>query len=336
MKTCKSFFMSKWLMFFFIAIITSSSLFAQSSLEIKGISPDLYLNHTVAPKESIYSVGRLYNVAPKDLAAYNHLQMESGLSVGQEMKIPLDKNNFSQSEAKSGNDALVPVYHTVGSKETLYRLFVNYNKVPITSLQKWNNLQSDALSEGSQMIVGFLKVDKAQSALATQPANAGEVASAPVQSEKKSVPAVEKPTTAQAPEPAKKEAVAAPAKESAVEKTVNTKSTVNFSGGYFKKVYDQQVQTKSPINNSGSVGIFKSTSGWQDGKYYCFYNDAAAGSVLKVTDNASGKSVYAKVLDAIPDIRQNAGLSVVLSNAAAEELGAGGENKFDCIVSYVK
>jgi LysM repeat protein len=336
MKTCKSFIMSKWLMFFFIAIITSSSLFAQGGLEIKGIGPDLYLNHTVAPKESIYSVGRLYNVAPKDLAAYNHLQMESGLSVGQEMKIPLDKNNFSQSEAKSGNDALVPVYHTVGSKETLYRLFVNYNKVPITSLQKWNNLQSDALSEGSQMIVGFLKVDKTQSALLTQQANTGQVASAPAQPEKKPEPAAEKPAVVQTPEPAKKETVAAPAKESVVEKTVNTKSSVNFSGGYFKKVYDQQLQTKSPLNNSGSGGTFKSTSGWQDGKYYCFYNDAAAGTVLKMTDNASGKSVYAKVLDVIPDIRQNAGLSVVLSNAAAEELGAGTENKFDCVVSYVK
>ena len=87
--------------------------------------------------------------------------------------------------------------------------------------------------------------------------------------------------------------------------------------------------------NSGSAGVFKSTSGWQDGKYYCFNNDAAPGTVLKVTNNATGKSVYAKVLDAIPDIKQNSGLSVVLSNAAAEELGTG-ENKFDCVLSYVK
>jgi hypothetical protein len=45
--------------------------------------------------------------------------------------------------------------------------------------------------------------------------------------------------------------------------------------------------------------------------------------------------VYAKVLDAIPDIKQNSGLAIVISNAAAEELGAG-ENKFDCVVSYAK
>jgi LysM repeat protein len=328
--------MTKWLLFVFFTIITSCSLLAQNSLEIKGTSPDLYLKHTVLPKESIYSVGRLYNVSPKELAAYNHLQMESGLSVGQELKIPLDKNNFTQSDAKAGTDELVPVYHIVEPKETLYRLFVNYNKVPITSLQKWNNLQSDALSEGSQMIVGYLKVDKAQSSLAAQTINgAGQVAVAPKPEEKKNEPAVEK-AVIKAPDPVKKETSVAPAGESNVTvRNVNTKSSVNFSGGYFRKVYDQQVENKSPLNNSGSGGIFKSTSGWQDGKYYCFNNDAAPGSIVKVTDNASGKSVYAKVLDAIPDIKQNAGLSVILSNAAAEELGAG-ENKFDCVVSYVK
>jgi len=59
------------------------------------------------------------------------------------------------------------------------------------------------------------------------------------------------------------------------------------------------------------------------------------GTILKVKNNANGKIVYAKVLDAIPDIKQNSGLAIVISNAAAEELGAG-ENKFDCVVSYAK
>lgn len=330
--------MRKWFLFVFFAIIISGGLFAQTALEIKGTGANLFLEHTVSAKESFYSVGRLYNVAPKDLAAYNHLQMETGLSVGQQLKIPLEKNNFTQSDARSANDALVPVYHVVEPKETLYRLFVNYNKVPITSLQKWNNLQSDALSEGSQMIVGYLKIDKAQAELLAQSSNVATPANATPQSEeKKAEPAPQKAAVAQAPEPAKKESTATPAKEPAVvEKTVATKSSVNFAGGYFKKVYDQQILAKAPLDNSGSGGTFKSTSGWQDGKYYCFYNNAAPGSVLKVTDNASGKSVYAKVLDVIPDIRQNSGLSVVLSNAAAEELGAGSETKFDCVVSYVK
>ncbi len=160
--------MTKWFVFVFFTIITSNCLFAQNNLEIKGTGSNLFLEHTVAPKESFYSIGRLYNVSPKELASYNRLQFESGLSVGQALKIPLDKNNFSQSDAATASEALVPLYHTVQPKETLYRLGVNYNKVPLASLKKWNHLQSDALSEGSPMIVGYLKVDKNQSSLASQ------------------------------------------------------------------------------------------------------------------------------------------------------------------------
>ena len=83
------------------------------------------------------------------------------------------------------------------------------------------------------------------------------------------------------------------------------------------------------------AAIFKTTSGWQDGKYYCFHNTALPGTIIKITNNANGKSIYAKVLDAIPDIKQNSGLLLRVSNSAAEELGAG-ENKFDCSITYAK
>ena len=326
--------MTKWFLFVFFTIITSNCLFAQqNSLEIKGTGPSLFLEHKVAPKESFYSIGRMYNVQPKELASYNHLQFETGLSVGQDMKIPLDKNNFSQTETATKEDALVPVYHTVEPKETLYRLSVNYNKVPLASLKKWNHLQSDAVSESSQMIVGYLKVDKKQSSLVGQ--TASPVADVAVIPKKEERPVEKKPEVVVENKPVVKDAQPQSDEKKTTVTTINTKSNINFSGGYFKKLYDQQIESKSPVNNNGSAGVFKSTSGWQDGKYYCFNNDASPGTVLKVTDNATGKSVYAKVLDGIPDIRQNVGLSVILSNAAAEELGSG-ENKFDCALSYVK
>ena len=225
---------------------------------------------------------------------------------------------------------------------------MKYDKVPVASLKKWNHLQSDDLTVGRPVIVGFLKVDKAYSSLATHrselTAQIVEVPKKEVKPEEKkpeqtavAVPEVSKP------EPEKTKTVAAttpaavpPADGNKVTITsVNTKSSINFSGGYFKNLYSIQTENKSPVNNNGVAGVFKSTSGWQDGKYYCFNNDVSAGSVVKITNNATGKSVYAKVLDAIPDIKQNEGLSIVISNAAAEELGEG-ENRFDCEVSFGK
>ena len=342
--------MTKWFVAFFFTILTSGSLFAQQNIEIKGSGTNLYIEHKVTPKESFYSIGRLYNVQPKTLASFNHLALESGLSVGQDIKIPLEKENFSQSESATNGEVLVPLYHTVQPKETLYRLGVNYNKVPLSSLKKWNHLNSDALTEGSNMIVGFLKVDKNQSALANHAASAVitdvQVTEKPVEKkpevvvenkpvEKKPEVFVENKPVAKEQETKNEAVVNTEANNSPAPVSVKTKSTINFSGGYFKTLFDQQIEKKPPFYATGNAATFKSTSGWQDGKYYCFNNDAAPGTIVKITDNNTGNIVYAKVLDGIPDIKQNSGLSLILSNAAAEELGVG-EAKFNCVMSYVK
>ncbi|MGN6530318.1 MAG: LysM peptidoglycan-binding domain-containing protein [Ginsengibacter sp.] len=333
--------MIKWLMVIFFTFITSNFLFAQNNLEVKGAGKNLYIEHVVAPKESLYSVGRMYNVNPAALASFNHVKLTSGLSIGESIKIPLEKNNFAQSENPAANEALIPVYHTVAPGETLYRLGVNYDKVPLASLKKWNQLSSDAVKVGTPMIVGFLKVDKTQSPLASAKSNVGNEVAAVAQKEEK--PAAKAPEvveqTASVPkekEPVKQviNQIPSVATEDA-NPAVAAKTSVNFSGGYFKNLYTQQSANKTSTADAGSAGIFKSTSGWQDGKYYCFNNQASPGTVLKVTNNATGKTVYAKVLDAIPDIKQNSGLVLVISNAAAEELGAT-DNKFDCVISYAK
>jgi LysM repeat protein len=334
--------MSKWFIALFFTISTNGFLFAQQSLEIKGVSPNLYLEHIVAPKETFYSVARLYNSSPRELAAYNHLSLQSGLQIGQILKIFLDKNNFTQSGVKAKNEALIPVYHTIASGETLYRLGVNYNKVPLPSLKKWNHLSSDEVTVGTPMVVGYLKVDKTQSALAQQSVTPpAQVTTTQVKTETPSV----KPTevtaenTSAVKDPAPK--TETPVTTTAVNDPVigvapvTNKGNSNPSEGYFKNLYDQQIANKTLVFQNGSAGVFKSTSGWQDGKYYCFYNDAAPGSILKIINSMTRESVYAKVLDAIPDIKQNVGLLVVISNAAANGLGVG-EDKFPCTISYVK
>lgn len=337
----KTSIMSKWLMLVFFSFVTSNLLLAQqNNFEVKGSGSDIYIEHIIAPKENFYSVGRMFNVNPKELASFNHLHFASGLNIGQALKIPLDKNNFTQEKSAAVNEALIPLYHTVAAGETLYRLGVNYNKVALSSLKKWNHLSSDELTVGHQMIIGFLKVDKTQSPLATENPTTSVQNNPQPKTEIVAETQPEKPAMAPvSPAPEKTES---PATKPAIQATststsgsVVANSSTAFGKGYFKNLYEQQTANQLPIDKSGSGAVFKSTSGWQDGKYYCFSNDAAAGTVLKITNNATGKSVYAKVLDVIPDISQNEGLITVVSNAAADALGAG-DNKFDCIVSFSK
>jgi LysM repeat protein len=335
--------MVKWLSIFLAVFFIGNFSFAQKSrLIIEGTAPKLFLTHKVLPKENFYSIGRMFNVMPKDLASYNNLQFENGLSVGEPIKIPLGENNFLQSGSAGNDEALIPVYHPVQPKEGLYRVSINYNKVPLASIKKWNHLQSDDVSIGTPLIVGYLKVNKNESPLAAKGIKAIEEVTPDQKPEAKPIPPTsiiqDKMPPVKNPDVDKQEKKNVTTVEADEHKapvtTVTTKSTINFSGGYFKKLYDDQSGKKLAVTATGSAGIFKSTSGWQDGKYYCFNNGAPPGAVIKVTDNITNKSVYAKVLDAIPDIKQNEGLAIIISNAAAEELGSG--DKFDCALSYVK
>lgn len=291
--------------------------------------------HTVAAKESFYSIGRLYNVHPKDLASYNNIPFEKGLTIGQTIKIPPASNAapmpaVAAPVAETPKPAPVvktetvktnitasgsPVYHTVAAKEGLYGISKKYN-ASIADIKKWNNLSSDGLTIGMNLVVGYGGSN-------AQPADQA-VISKPVPEVKQ---AVETPKVQEVKEmPVAKEQPKPIVKEAVVEK-----GPANFSGGSFKSAYNQQ--KSASVQDKGQAGIFKSTSGWDDGKYYCLHNSAPAGSFIKITNPANNKAVYAKVLDLIPDLKQNNGIIIRISNAAASELGVSGNN-FDCVLNY--
>lgn len=322
-------------------------------LMIGGASPNLYLTHTVTPKENYYSIGRLYNISPKEIAPFNNLSIDKGLNLGQTIKIPLT-SNFSQDGIAAADEALVPLYHVVKEKEGLYRIGTTYNKLPVETLKKWNSITGDAVNNGTKLIVGYLKVKKELSALSGMAKQAETVAA--------NNPAVKETPKAEVvkKEPEKKPEIR-PTKEPEAElkedKPVVTKPPVekkepvvvknddkpatqvnkgkSFNGGFFKNIFAEQSKGGDVDNETGTAAVFKSTSGWEDGKYYCLHNAATPGTIIKITSNTTGKSVYAKVLDVMPDIRQNNGVLVRISNAAAAELGQD-ENKFDCSLSFSK
>lgn len=324
------------------------SIAQKKTLVVEGAYPNLYLNHTSAAKENYYSIGRLYNVSPKEIAPFNKLELEKGLTLNQVIKIPLTAVNFSQTNDAEADESLVPVYHTVKEKEGLYHIATTYKKLPVATLKQWNNIKGDAVGKGTKLIVGYLKVKTALSAFSGQAKIVAPVSVAvtptppPVKETVKPtiaaepVPVVKNPVKENIPavvvaEPVKKETTSPVKNNSAAASTTGR----SFNKAYFKPDYDKQTKQSSIVTENGNAATFKSTSGWEDGKYYCLHNGAIPGTIIKITSTTTGKSVYAKVLDVIPDIRQNNDLLIRLSNAASEELGAG-ENRFDCTLEYSK
>jgi LysM repeat protein len=343
----------KKLFFLFLAIPFFSA--AQDKLLVEGVSPDLYITHKVAPKENYYSIGRIYNVSPKDIAPFNNLQLEKGLSLGQTIKIPLNSSNFFQNGNAASDETFVPVYYKIKEKEGLYRVAKNHNDLPLETLKQWNGITADAVKNGVQLVVGYLKVKTELSSLSKNGigTSISSVATVAVEEKKAATPATVDKTVAKKveeknskKEPEKKKDIETETKvvtvpvnvkpEKAPEpEPVKRVADKNVAESNFKKMYESQLANTEPIEATGNAGIFKSSSGWSDKKYYCLYNSASPGTVIKITNPANGNVVFAKVLDGIPDIKMNEGLLIVISNAAADALGVV-ETNFNCSIKYAK
>ncbi len=359
--------------FVFLLISTLFVNFVRAQTDgliIQGQTGKLYLSHTVTAGQTWYSIGRLYNIGPKALAAYNSLSMDKPLNLGVQIQIPLTSANFSQTGQKGAGETLLPVYHLVGEKEWMYRISINHNKVPIGSLEKWNHLTKDGVKAGMWLVVGYLQVKTASSAFAKQPPPApvsaatasnatttgdspppvsGSSTASSTTAGKSSAPSVNIPSDTtpmmKRQTPVVKKGVAPTGQMTMSETTKPTSKelqlkeqasatptvktpVVNFNGGYF--ISDFTDGGKLAI---GLAGMFKSTSGWQDGKYYALMNNVPVGTIVKVSLPSTNKSVYAKVLGTLPDMKESQGLVVRISNAAASELGMG-DGKVSAEVRY--
>lgn len=307
---------------------------AQDAYQVQGTSPDLYLSHTVAKGETLYSLGRAFGLSPKEIAASNNISPEQGLQLGHTIRIPLTKTNFSQKADAGTAGGYHPVVHKVTDKETLYRVSVNHNKVPLDNIRRWNNFTGDGLKKDGLIIIGWVKSSGAPAPAASAPVvkNEPAVAPPPAPAVVKETPApVVKETPAPQPAPVEKEVDSAPPPAPAPVVSTPSPATTPPSSGSFEQIYMQQTKNgKDATSEKGPGTWFKSNAA---GKYYALHNTAPRGTIVKVTNPLNGKSIYAKVLDVIPQMKQNAGLIVKLSDGAQQALGSN-EARFYCELSY--
>ncbi|MEO5564175.1 MAG: LysM peptidoglycan-binding domain-containing protein [Chitinophagaceae bacterium] len=337
--------------FFLLMITAFITLFSNAQndvLIVKKGEKSLFLEHKVLAKEGLYSIGRLYNVSPKHIASFNKMDMNKGLEIDQVLMVPLSDTNFTQ-KSTSGT----PVYYHVVSGDGLIKVSVDHNNVPMKSIREWNALPSDNINEGANLIIGFLISKEMVAYLANIRAKNMELAKKaalenPVVKPEETTVAKQDPPKTQSVEPpviktepiTNHEAILEEKKKAEPPKVVaavvkEEVKPLTSDNSYFKFSFDQQVKAK-PIAKNSTVtsGIFKTTSGWQDTKYYMLIDGVSPGTIIKIINPDNNKSVYAKVLGEMNGIRQNQGLDIRISNAAASALQVGDEDKFVVKVNY--
>ncbi len=119
--------MKRFFLCAFIFIASYGSILAQSpDLIIRHNENGYYLDHKVTAKENFYSIGRLYNVSPKEIAALNKLDMSKGLDLAQMIRIPLVSTNFSQSNNKG-----TPIYDKQSSNKLIVGYLISNEMAPV-------------------------------------------------------------------------------------------------------------------------------------------------------------------------------------------------------------
>lgn len=311
----------------------------KGDLLVKSGDNGLYLDHKVAAKETYYSLGRLYNIHPKSIASFNKLDMNKGLNIDQKIRIPLLDTNFTQQ----GNTG-TPVYYKVGDNEGLLTVSKKNKNVSLASLRAWNKLSSDVLKKDQKLIVGFLQ-SKEMKSVAVNSTPTVEVQEPVVKKEEKATDPVQPPVTVAEDISKKEEKKIAEAEEKAEKNeekkpvppvvVKETRKPAIDGQGYFKADFEKQVKV-SPVMKEETVtsGIFKTTSGWEDGKYYLLIDKVQPGTIIKIVNPSNNKAIYAKVLGEMAGIRQNEGYNIRISNAGAAALEITEQDKFVVKVSY--
>lgn len=321
-------------------LLLTLTLFGQKKdLMIRSGVKGLYILHQVAPKQSFFGIGRLYNVSPQHLASYNQLELAKGLQIEQKIRVPLTDTNFLQ-EGNTG----VPLYYNTDDKDDLPSMSKKYNNVSLEKLKYWNNLPSDELKPGTKLLVGFLISKEFPTVTIKHQIKELAVAekTPPEKVEEKTTPKPEEKTevkteikTEEKQPEEKTEQKPEPTPENKPTEKSEVKTVSDPGQGYFKAHFDQQIRIiPASKDEMLTAGIFKTASGWEDAKYYLLMDKVSPGTIVRVINPTNSKIVYAKILGEMSGIRQNEGLNIRISNAAAAALEITETDKFIVKLNY--
>jgi LysM repeat protein len=309
--------MKNTIFYLVVMLCVTTAGYSQKNIVIAGKKPGFFINHTVAPKENLYSIGRMYNSSPSlYIAPFNNIKLNDILKDNQVIKVPLTQYNFTRSKHAADTMALIPVYYMVQAKDGLTKI-AESNDISAANLKQWNKLTTDVIKVGQPLVVGYLVVNPRLSPLVTAGNNI--VASTVV-----------KPATPQVPLPStiEKKGTTAPPVTAPI---VNTTTLANVQEDYFRKYYTGV----GSISKQVAAAPFSSNANATMRKYYVFMNLVNAGTIIKITNTQNNKTVFAQVIAGLDNASYNSGIQMRLNDIALAALGLSTENNISNLtISY--
>jgi LysM repeat protein len=291
-----------------------------------------YTIHTIVQGETLTALAQKYHTTVGDIMRLNGMHAKSHLTIGEKIKIPSASAKAQRPPlTKTSSGAIADsnsTTHYVLHGETLYSISKKFG-VTVDQLREWNRLNGESIhfgqlltvsSEGAAVIAAKKEVSQSNEPQQT------DTTKTAVKNSIDTIKNEEENAHTTKPQVANSVSVdVVPANPLPAEGLSSKDTSHSYFANYFFESNDLK-------HISGDAMTFKTNSGWSDKKYYILTNEVASGSIVRVT-SLNGKSIYAKVLWKLEDMKLNDGLTFRISDAAASILGIN-DQKFRLTVQY--
>ena len=271
--------------------------------------------HTVAPKETLYSISRTYQVSMDDIKQWNNLT-DSSLGIGQKLVIRKSPAVAVRKPQPVQHETSEPISrkgtHTVQPGQTLFSIAREYN-LSLDDLREWNGL------EGSELKIGQILY------LAQPERNE-------VRARGEELPVTPERTPVQQAEPPVREN--SHVRNNPVEKTAPPVSRPEDRGQSAESIrISESLKNGDEIIEGGLAELIEGTDG--NRKYLALHRTAPMGTILKVRNEMNNREVFVRVMGKLPDTALTDKLIIKISKSAYDRLGAI-DPRFRVEVTYYK
>lgn len=287
-----------------------------------------YYSHVVAKGHTMYSLARAYKVSLADLYAYNDMTAGQSLSLGATLRIPvpLELLFVGRSLKRKTTGHYIPLYYQTQPKDNLYRLSRQYFPQPMEDLMERNNMLTQDLPLGKDILVGWFSLDK-------------DAAPVTRHEEEKVIAHEEETVTI-----LDNEIVTHAADTSALAIHLPSDSTfapaVDTAAVIYPLGFNVSLLGSLTYHEDMKCIKKKDVASWDkslrdNGSVFALHSSAAIDSYIYVFNTNTRRSARIKVIGRIPYGTYTNDINLVLSPRAAIQLG-GLDRRFKVEVEYIK
>lgn len=146
------------LLFLFILCFIPNLFFAQEGIMLQSVNGKQAIKHSVQAGETLYSIAKRYNTTVDHIKKDNPNLLQNDLTINTTIVIYYNKQMLADISKADPNRCL-SLLHRVKKGETLFGIAKRTYDIDVADLKLWNRLNSNEISIGQNLIVGWLLSD---------------------------------------------------------------------------------------------------------------------------------------------------------------------------------